>query len=169
MGMMSVSLPVVSSALNDVLAILELASEPVKIKKLIKELNEASSEYLENKASFDLQIEKLKKTTSDLNAKASDLELIKSKCDEAKKLTDGYVKEYEAKKKELSILEEVLNARSEKIDFEKSLNDQNYFKAISLLKIKEEDLEKSKKGLDKLGIEFKEKVEKLKAVTDLME
>ena len=58
---MSVNLPYPTSSLVDVLSILELASEPAKLKKIIKELQLASVEFSDVKDKYDSKFQEIEK------------------------------------------------------------------------------------------------------------
>jgi chromosome segregation ATPase len=164
MNFMSVNLPYPTSSLVDVLSILEVASEPAKLKKIIKELQLASVEFSDAKLAYEAKFQEVEKKSASLDEKeakilAMELKLKVTKessiveASELKKLSSETL----AKKAEIEALEK---------SFESKKNEQ-----FAIIEAKENSLalkfaeaENSKVGASALVKEYQEKLAKLKAV-----
>lgn len=165
MKLMNVTLPAPSSSVVDVLAVLELANEPTKLKKIIKELHEASKAYLSEKEAYDDKVAGLEKHNNENEKKILKLNEAKELADKAKASLSEVSKGLEAKKIEVKKLEDELAAKIKNFENEKSAN-------ASAIELKIKEVEKRelkalelKDASEKLSLEYKEKIEKLKALT----
>lgn len=169
MGMMSASLPASSSTINDVIALLEFAQSPSKLKKSIEDLKNVINTYEKEKVEIDLKMAEMDNKQSQLLSFSKELEKKSCEFDEKASVLNVKLKELSEKEKSLKKLESELSARQKYLENETHLNNLNQQQFLATLNEKEIELAKQKEELEQLRVEFREKVEKLKAVTDLME
>lgn len=164
MNFMSVNLPYPTSSLVDVLSILEAVGEPIKIKKIIKELHHASVEFSEAKLAYESKFSDLEKKELEINKKLQKNLEAKALAEEAKKALEVSTEEFKAKKAEFLFIE-----KESKTIEAKNLKDKNdcellLSKGLEDLNLKTNALNKSQEKCDLLIQEYNDKLDKLKAV-----
>lgn len=161
---MSVNLPYPTSSLVDVLSILEVASEPAKLKKIIKELQLASVEFGDHKLAHDLKISELEKKEVEIDKKISKNEEAKKLAEEAKKALDLSTEEFKAKKAEFVAIEKASKAFELKNAQDKQNCENLLSKGMEDLNLKTAELNKAQDKCNLLIQEYNDKLAKLKAV-----
>lgn len=164
MNFMSVNLPYPTSSLVDVLSILEAVGEPIKIKKIVKELLEASEKFTEAKNSYHEKGEDLQKKINKLNEKEIKLEASELKLNNLK--ASSLIEVAALKKLE----SEILSMKSEIEEMDKSFQSKKA-EQIAIITAKENAASLRFNEVDNLKVEanalikeYQEKLAKLKAV-----
>lgn len=164
MNFMSVNLPYPTSSLIDVLSILEAASEPVKLKKIVKELHDASIKFNEAKSSYDEKFSDIEKKILEISAKEEKLAASELKISALKERQAIETAEF----KKLSI--ETLAKKAEVEALEKSFESKRLSQE-TIFGSKEDSLAQKFAEADNRMVsanalikEYQEKLAKLKAV-----
>jgi chromosome segregation ATPase len=166
MGMMSANIPYPVSSLVDVLSIMELAHDPAKVKKAVKELQAASIHFQEKKEALDISLEKIDKKQSAIDLSSVKLEVSKKQTEEAiNKLCIESAK-FEARESAIKAIEKDLEEKSKKLDADKKASERSFQEAMRNTSEKNDSLIAAQAECDKLIAEYKEKLSKLKAVIE---
>lgn len=166
MNFMGVNLPYPTASLVDVLSILELAGEPAKIKKLIKELQLASVEFSDVKEKYEAKAQELEKKDEALEKKILKHSACKVDSEEAKKELNDKIEEYKAIDEEFKQKEEALKQFELRNSQEKKEYDSILAKGQEEISLKSAALVVAQAECDKLIQEYSEKLAKLKAVME---
>lgn len=166
MNFMSVNLPYPTASLVDVLSILELASEPAKLKKIIKELQLASVEFSDMKDKYESKFQEIEKKDEALEKKISKHSHCKTESEEAKKELHDKIEEYKALDEEYKQKEDYLKQFEARNILEKKEYDSILAKGQEEINVKTLELNKAQAECDKLIQEYNEKLAKLKAVME---
>ena len=166
MNFMSANLPYPTASLVDVLSILELASEPAKLKKIIKELQLASVEFSDMKDKYESKFQEIEKKDEALEKKISKHSQCKIDSEEAKKELHDKIEEYKALDEEYRQKEEALKQFEARNVLEKKEYDSILSKGQEAINVKTLELNKAQIECDKLIQEYNEKLAKLKAVME---
>jgi hypothetical protein len=163
---MSVNMPYPVSSLVDILSILEAVGEPIKIKKIIKELHHASAEFSDAKLAHESKFSELEKKELEINKKIQKNLEAKALAEDAKKALEVSTEDFKAKKAEFLALE-----KESKAIEAKNLKDKNdceilLSKGLEDLNLKTNELNKAQGECDLLIQEYNDKLAKLKAVME---